>query len=145
MVFLSRGTLCLYGKFVFCISFRFGRHRLLQRRPSDSIVHLAIVDCTGDTVQLALYSTTAVSVSLISIFPDRKNLHYPKYCIFDAYYKLVNQKSAPWRMPAPNRSFGSFPSLCLNISVDSVWAPGIYLFTPPPLARPSEALALACL
>jgi hypothetical protein len=26
-------------------------------------------------VQLALYGTTAVSVSLISIFPDRKNLH----------------------------------------------------------------------
>ena len=89
MVFLSRGTLCLYGKFVFCISFRFGRHRLLQRRPSDSIVHMAIVDCTWVTVQLALYSTTAVSVSLISIFPDRKNLHYPKYCIFDADYKLV--------------------------------------------------------
>jgi hypothetical protein len=50
-VFSCRGTLCLCGKFVLCISFRFGRHRLLQRRPSDSIVHLAIVDCTGDTVQ----------------------------------------------------------------------------------------------
>jgi hypothetical protein len=32
------------------------------------------------------------SGSLISIFPDRKNLHYPKYCIFDADYKLVKQR-----------------------------------------------------
>ena len=59
---------------MYYISFRFGRHRLLQRRPSDSIVHMAIVGCTGGTVQLALFGTTAVSVSLISIFPDRKNL-----------------------------------------------------------------------
>jgi hypothetical protein len=33
---------------------------------------LAIVSCTVNTVQLALFSTTAISVSLISISPDRK-------------------------------------------------------------------------
>ena len=48
----------------------------LRARPPALNLGLDRFGCTGDTVQLALFGTTAVSVSLISIFPDRKNLHY---------------------------------------------------------------------
>jgi hypothetical protein len=45
---------------------------------------LASVICTVSTVHLALRSTTAISVSLMPIYPDRKS----KYCTFDAHCKL---------------------------------------------------------
>jgi hypothetical protein len=46
------------------------------------LVHMAIVDCTSDTVQLALYGTTAVSVSLISIFPGPEKFPLSKILYF---------------------------------------------------------------
>ena len=81
---------------------------------------MAIVDCTWVTVQLALYSTTAVSVSLISIFPDRKNFHYPKYCIFDADYKLVKQRVLFGGCPPQIVWFGVFRTVDLGQQYDTV-------------------------